>query len=117
MPKVNPAIAIPKKPVPGDWHKADIICGLWKRGTSMQRLSRENGYHPHALSMLLYRPWPKGERIIAKALDVKPHEIWPSRYREDGTPKSRRGERGLGRYQAKHSTARSPVNVHQDGAA
>lgn len=117
MPKVNSAISIPKKTSPTDWHKADIICGLWKRGTCMQRLSRESGYHPHALSMLLYRPWPKGERIIAAALGVKPHEIWPSRYREDGLPKSKRGERGLGRYKPKHSTGKDAVNVHKQRAA
>ncbi|WP_244922639.1 helix-turn-helix domain-containing protein [Xenorhabdus cabanillasii] len=29
---------------------------------------------------VLYRPWPKGERIIANCLNVHPSEIWPSRY-------------------------------------
>lgn len=27
------------------------------------------------------RRWPKGERLIAEALDVAPENIWPSRYR------------------------------------
>ncbi|HHT0414238.1 TPA: helix-turn-helix domain-containing protein [Klebsiella michiganensis] len=29
----------------------------------------------------LNRRWPKGERLIAEALDVAPKSIWPSRYR------------------------------------
>ncbi|WP_139385313.1 helix-turn-helix domain-containing protein, partial [Salmonella enterica] len=28
------------------------------------------------------RHWPKGERLIAEALDVAPEDIWPSRYRK-----------------------------------
>jgi Ner family transcriptional regulator len=27
-----------------------------------------------------YRPWPKGEWLIANAIGVHPAEIWPSRY-------------------------------------
>ncbi|EGT0638383.1 transcriptional regulator [Citrobacter werkmanii] len=29
----------------------------------------------------LIRHWPKGERLIAEALDVVPEKIWPSCYR------------------------------------
>jgi len=106
------AIAKPKKPaLAADWHKADIICCLWKRGTSVQRLSRQNGYHPNALHLALRRPWPKAERIIARALGVTPQIIWPSRYHADGSPKSGRGERGLGRYKTKRSTGTRAVNV------
>ncbi len=110
MSKFSKAISKVKKPAPQDWHKADIICTLWKLGTSVQRLSREHDYHPNALNLVLSRPWPKAERIIAKAIGVPPQEIWPSRYHADGSPKSGRGERGLGRYKAKHSTAGSAVN-------
>ncbi|MFA0465227.1 helix-turn-helix domain-containing protein, partial [Vibrio sp. 10N.261.45.F1] len=35
------------------------------------------------LSNTLSRPWPKGERIIADALNKHPKEIWPSRYRQN----------------------------------
>lgn len=106
-----------KKPALSDWHKADIICGLWKRGTSIHRLSREHQYASGSLSLAIRSPWPKAERLIAEALGVKPQEIWPSRYNADGTPKSGRGERGLGRYKKKNSTGTSPVNVNLDRAA
>ncbi len=117
MPKTNTIISKPKKPVPQDWHKADIICSLWKLGTSLQKLSRDHGYKSGSLRLAIVMPWPKAERIIAAAIGVKPHEIWPSRYREDGMPKSKRGERGLGRYKAKHNTANDAVNVDSQRAA
>lgn len=113
MSNSNSVIAMSKKPAGEGWHKADIICSLWKLGTSVQKLSREHGYESGSLRMTLYRPWPKGERIIAEALGVSPQEIWPSRYHPDGSPKSGRGERGLGRYKAQHNTAAQAVNVHR----
>ncbi len=53
---------------PEDWHKADIIAALHKRGTSMARLSREAGLASSTLANALTRPWPKGEWMIANAL-------------------------------------------------
>ncbi|EHQ1004279.1 helix-turn-helix domain-containing protein [Salmonella enterica] len=49
-----------------DWHPADIIAGLASS----------------TLANALTRHWPKGERLIAEALDVAPEDIWPSRYRK-----------------------------------
>lgn len=63
-----------------DWHSADIIAALHKRGISLAALSRKSGLASSTLANALNRPWPKGERIIAQALDVPPQEIWPSRY-------------------------------------
>lgn len=112
------AIGSPIKPTSPGWDKFDVIISLWRLGTSLQRLSRQNHYTPSALNMALYRPWPKAERIIAEALGVPPEQIWPSRYHPDGSPRSGRGERGLGRYKRKasrpasnHSTAGRPRNV------
>jgi len=89
---VNTANKYPKKPASQDWHKADIIGGLWKRGTSVQKLSRENGYSGNGLELAIRKPWPRAQRIIAEALGVAAHEIWPSRYLPDGSPKGM-GER------------------------
>ncbi len=63
-----------------DWHKADIIAALKKRGTSLAAVSREAGLASSTLANVLHRPWPKGERIIATFLNCEPSEIWPSRY-------------------------------------
>ena len=64
-----------------DWHPADIIAGLKKRGTSLSALSRQAGLASSTLANALTRRWPKGERLVAEALDVAPENIWPSCYR------------------------------------
>ncbi|MDC9607284.1 helix-turn-helix domain-containing protein [Xenorhabdus griffiniae] len=63
-----------------DWHPAEIICALRKRGTTLAALSRESGLSSSTLANTLSRPWPKGEFIIATCLEMAPSEIWPSRY-------------------------------------
>ena len=64
-----------------DWHPADVIAALKKRGTSLAAVSRSAGLASSTLANALMRRWPKGEKLIAGALDVSPEEIWPSRYR------------------------------------
>ena len=63
-----------------DWHPADILAALVKRGHRLSSLSVRNGYHPTAVGKALRAPWPRAERIIADALGVEPNMIWPSRY-------------------------------------
>ncbi|EAQ6134480.1 transcriptional regulator [Salmonella enterica] len=63
-----------------DWHSADIIAALKKRGTSLSALSRQAGLASSTLANALIRHWPKGERLIAEKLGVAPEQIWPSRY-------------------------------------
>ncbi|MGG7448649.1 DNA-binding transcriptional regulator SfsB [Kosakonia oryzendophytica] len=65
-----------------DWHQADIIAGLRKKGTSLAAESRKNGLSSSTLANALTRSWPKGEWIIAQALDTDPWVIWPSRYHD-----------------------------------
>ncbi|EEG6290110.1 transcriptional regulator [Salmonella enterica subsp. enterica] len=65
-----------------DWHPADIIAGLKKKGTSLAAVSRKAGLAPSTLANTLNRHWPKGERLIAEVLGVAPEQIWPSRYRK-----------------------------------
>ncbi|KMJ45150.1 transcriptional regulator [Xenorhabdus khoisanae] len=63
-----------------DWHQADIIAELRKRGTTLAAVSREAGLSSSTLANALSREWPKGEWIIANYLGIHPSEIWPSRY-------------------------------------
>lgn len=63
-----------------NWHTADILAGLKKRGISLAALSRSAGLSSSTLANVLHRPWPKGEMIIAQALEVSPETIWPERY-------------------------------------
>ena len=41
-----------------DWHPADILAALKKRGHSLAGLSVANGYHPTAAGKALKTPWP-----------------------------------------------------------
>ncbi|RZN51783.1 helix-turn-helix transcriptional regulator [Escherichia sp. E13S3] len=63
-----------------DWHLADIIAGLRKRGTSLAEVSRSAGLASATLANALTRSWPRGEKLIADALETSPEIIWPSRY-------------------------------------
>ncbi|KHS70065.1 MULTISPECIES: helix-turn-helix domain-containing protein [Pectobacterium] len=65
-----------------DWHPADIIAALKKRGTSLAAVSRNAGLASSTLANALQRHWPKGERLIAEALGSSPEQVWPSRYSE-----------------------------------
>lgn len=91
-----------KKSTQKDWHKADIIAAIRKTGTSLRAISRKHGLAHTAIGNALHISAPKYERIIAQQLGIPPQEIWPSRYHEDGRPKSGRGERGRGRHKPLH---------------
>ena len=67
-------------PFQQDWHKADIIAALHKKGTSLAAESRAAGLSSSTLANALTRPWAKGEMLISKAIGVPVEEIWPSRY-------------------------------------
>lgn len=68
-----------------DWHPADIIAALRKKGTSLAAESRKAGLSSSTLANALVRPWPKGEYIIASILETDPWLIWPSRYHDPVT--------------------------------
>ena len=72
-----------------DWHPADVLAALKKRGHSLAGLSVANGYHPTAAGKALKQAWPAVERMVADALGLQPQVIWPSRYDSEGQPRSR----------------------------
>lgn len=63
-----------------DWHRADIVAALHKRGLSLSQLSVAAGLSASTLRNALRAPYPRAEQIIAEAIGVPAHEIWPSRY-------------------------------------
>lgn len=63
-----------------DWHPADILAALKKKGMTLSELSRQPGYASSTLANTLVRPWTKGEQIIAGYLNLSPETIWPLRY-------------------------------------
>lgn len=69
-----------KKTNPEDWHRADVVAALHKKGWSLRKLSVHHGLSPTALKNALDKPWPKAEKHIADAIGITPWQIWPSRY-------------------------------------
>lgn len=63
-----------------DWQPADVKCALEKAGTNLSKLAKENDLAPSTLRNVFRMRWPKGESIVAAALNEKPEAIWPSRY-------------------------------------
>lgn len=63
-----------------DWHRADIVAALHKKGWSVARLARAHGLSPSTLRSALDKPYPKSERLIAEAIGVEPEAIWPERF-------------------------------------
>lgn len=115
MPNAKAVIDSAHRSGKAGWHPADVVAAVRKRGSSLSELSRQHGYRSPVLRDALQHPYPKAERIIAEFLGVPPQRIWPSRYHTDGTPRSGRGERGLGRYKAKRSTDAGRSNAHVRG--
>lgn len=63
-----------------DWHRADVVAALKKKGWSVRSLSVAAGLSPNTLKGALQFPYLKGEKIIAEAIGLPPEQIWPSRY-------------------------------------
>jgi len=82
-------ISKPSLPLdPSDWHPADVLAALKKRGRTLAGVSVANGYHPTAAGKALKRHWPTMEAIIARELGLTPQAIWPSRYDQSGVPRT-----------------------------
>ncbi|MEF3074079.1 helix-turn-helix transcriptional regulator [Methylobacter sp. Wu1] len=84
-----------KKASHSDWHPADIVAALRKKGWSLRRLSIHHQLSPYTLGNAIASPYPKGERIIAAEIGVAPQEIWPSRYDDQGMPNRGRRPRSV----------------------
>jgi Ner family transcriptional regulator len=77
-----------KKPVIKDWHKADIIAALHKKGITLKGIANAYGMNSSSsLSSTFTRSYPLNEKRIADAIGIHPKVIWPSRYNMDGTRK------------------------------
>ncbi|WP_315902134.1 helix-turn-helix domain-containing protein [Serratia liquefaciens] len=63
-----------------DWHRADVVAEVRKKGTSLSALGRKNGLSSHTLKNALDKHYPHAEVIIATAIGLNPEDIWPSRY-------------------------------------
>ncbi|QHL90687.1 transcriptional regulator [Sphingomonas changnyeongensis] len=70
-----------------DWHPEDIKAAVRKRGTSLAMIGRRAGISRQAMANALAMPSERPEQLIAAAIGVEAHQIWPSRYNPDGSRK------------------------------
>ena len=71
------------------WHPQDIMAAVRKRGSSLQRLARENGYSRNTFNRALKERFPNAHAVIADFLGVSRGDLWPEWYRKDGSPRLR----------------------------
>jgi Ner family transcriptional regulator len=62
-----------------DWKPAKVKRKLLERGITLEDLAFKHGYA--RITDVLYRRWVAAELIVANALDHKPEDIWPTRYK------------------------------------
>ncbi len=68
------------------------------RGSSLSAIARELGVTRHAPRLALVKPYPRMERAIADKLGLKPMELWPERYDENGQPNRTKGRPASSRH-------------------
>ena len=68
------------KQTENDWSPHRVIFELREVGLSLRQIAFRNEVSPQLLSRALYLPAPKSEQRIARALGLRPRDIWPSRY-------------------------------------
>jgi Ner family transcriptional regulator len=66
------------------WHRVDIVAAVWKKGSTLRRLSVENGFAHSTLRASLDRMHPRAHDIIAKFIGKPRQSIWPNFYHADG---------------------------------
>lgn len=87
-------IQAPKKASREDWHPADIVAALHKRGITLRALAKQCGLtSPTTLSKAMTQSYPASEKRLADAVGIPVQEMFAARYHPDGTPKGR-GIRG-----------------------
>lgn len=84
------------------------------RGSSLSQLARELNVTRSSTILALAKPYPRVERAIARRIGLKPEQIWPERYDENGNPNRKRGRP---KSITKSNTGRARRNVHAQRAA
>ena len=72
-----------KSNVPKDWTREYIKYRICEMYGSMTKMARCFDLHPAVVPRALQVPYPKVNRVIARALRVHPADIWPSRYNRE----------------------------------
>lgn len=64
------------------WDKDKIKIELIKRGSNFTKAALDADISASGIRTALVKPFPAGERALAKALNVPVEELFPERYKE-----------------------------------
>lgn len=96
--------------------RAWVNYALAMRGLSLAEIARREGVHRTCPGQALRTPYPKMERAIADAVGMTVHELFPERFRSDGSRiQKKRGPRPK-KSTYKSSRNRARRNVDGRGA-
>ena len=65
-----------------NWHKADILAELKKKGWILRSLAAEGNVSYSTLKTVFDKSYPKMERLVANAIGISPEIIWAERFAE-----------------------------------
>ena len=65
-----------------NWHKADILAELKKKGWTLRSLAAEGNVSYSTLKTVFDKSYPKMERLVANAIGIAPEIICAERFAE-----------------------------------
>ena len=120
MPRLHATPGNPREiPESAPHLRAWVIYQLGLRGTNLAALAREQGVDRTCMYHAFVAPYPRMERIIARALGLEPQQLWPDRYGPDGRSNRKRGRpSSSGKSTISHNTrADRARNINQRRAS
>ena len=72
------------------WDAPGILAAIKRKGTNLTALATDHGLKPSACRTSLTRAFPAADKVISDFLEVPLSELWPARYRADGSRIDRR---------------------------
>lgn len=63
-----------------DWDRHQILAEVKRHHGTLSALAKLHGITGSNLSVVFSQPYEAGERIIAKAIGMKLHVLWPDRW-------------------------------------
>jgi len=94
--------------------RAWVNYALAMQGLSLAELARREGVHRSCPEHCLRLPYPKMERVIAKAVGMQAHELFPERFNSDGSRRKKRPGPKPKKSTDKSSQKRARRNVDDD---
>lgn len=71
-----------------NWHRADVVAAVRKRGSSLAAIAKDHGLSRQTLYWALTKPHRRANNAIAAFLDLSLHQLWPQWFDRAGECKT-----------------------------